>query len=357
MVSFIDRDNGGAVIGTVPVSLAYSSDTRIGTATVNWPVDIGTADTKTFTVGIAVGGYYSRISSDDIALVTVAKPLDKLVTGGGFLEVPNSAGIASSPVGARNDFGFGVKYDSDDSNPRGSVTTVVRSGGRVYQVSGTAMSSLSVSTTSSGGTASFKAKGNIVDITYPLAPSVVDANASLQVSVTDAGEPGSADLLGVTVLNSSGALWFSSNWNGTKTVKQVLSAGNIQVRGSRSSSAPVAARLANPTQAAISPPSVAIPVAFAFPQNYPNPFNESTNMRFELPERSRVTLTIYDVSGREVANLVDREIEAGYHMESWTGRNQNGQPLSAGVYLVRMSARSVTGTGGLRADRRVVLVR
>ena len=196
-----------------------------------------------------------------------------------------------------------------------------------------------------------------MDITYPLAPSVVDANASLQVSVTDVGDPGTADLFGVTVLNSSGVLWFSSNWNGTKTVKQVLSAGNIQVRGSRSSSAPVAARVANPTQAAISPPSVAIPVAFAFPQNYPNPFNESTNMRFELPERSRVTLTIYDVSGREVANLVDREIEAGYHMESWTGRNQNGQPLSAGVYFVRMSARSVTGTGGLRADRRVVLVR
>ena len=79
--------------------------------------------------------------------------------------------------------------------------------------------------------------------------------------------------------------------------------------------------------------------------------------RFELPERSRVTLTIYDVSGREVANLVDREVEAGYHMESWSGRNQNGQPLSAGVYLVRMTARSVTGAGGLRADRRVVLVR
>src|SRR5262249_32284101 len=135
---------------------------------------------------------------------------------------------------------------------------------------------------------------------------------------------------------------------------------NIQVRSStKASSLPVAARMANPTQAATQPqlPSVALPVAFAFPQNYPNPFNESTNLRFELPERSKVTLMIYDVSGREVATLVDREVDAGFHVESWAARNQNGQPLGAGVYFVRMRAKSVTGTGGLQADRRLVLVR
>ena len=48
--------------------------------------------------------------------------------------------------------------------------------------------------------------------------------------MTDKGESGSADTTGVTVWNKSGGLWFSSNWNGIKTVEQLLAGGNLVVR-------------------------------------------------------------------------------------------------------------------------------
>ena len=52
----------------------------------------------------------------------------------------------------------------------------------------------------------------------------------LQLSMDDNGDPGSTDTLAVTVNNSAGGLWFTSNWNGTRTIEQLLSGGNLSVR-------------------------------------------------------------------------------------------------------------------------------
>src|SRR5205814_4364991 len=143
--------------------------------------------------------------------------------------------------------------------PKGNFTTLVRSGGHVYQVKSSSCSSFSTKTSSGCGTASFKAKGSITDITDPLASILIDSNATLQVAVTDVGEPGNCDSLSLSILNSSSALWFSSNLVGSKTVKQVLSAGNIQVRGG-STSMPTAARPTSSTEGG-NPAVSALPVA------------------------------------------------------------------------------------------------
>jgi hypothetical protein len=58
----------------------------------------------------------------------------------------------------------------------------------------------------------------------------VDGNASLQLTLTDKGEPGTSDTIGITLWNKSGGLWFASAWDGTKTVEQTLSGGNLVVR-------------------------------------------------------------------------------------------------------------------------------
>ena len=79
-------------------------------------------------------------------------------------------------------------------------------------------------------TATFNGKANIQDITNPLAAISIDGNATLQVQMSDKGEPGSSDSIAITVWNKAGGLWFSSNWNGTKTVEQTLDGGNLQVR-------------------------------------------------------------------------------------------------------------------------------
>jgi hypothetical protein len=57
----------------------------------------------------------------------------------------------------------------------------------------------------------------------------VDGNAVLQMWMTDNGEPGTGDTLGIQVLNKNGGVWYSSNWSGTNTVEQNLAGGNLSV--------------------------------------------------------------------------------------------------------------------------------
>ena len=94
-----------------------------------------------------------------------------------------------------------------------------------------------------------------------------------------------------------------------------------------------------------------LPVEFALQSNYPNPFNNSTNFRFALPTTSKMTLTIYDINGREVVKVIDREMPAGVHTVLWNGRNATGGMLSSGTYIVRMNA------GSFNATRKVVLLK
>lgn len=87
-----------------------------------------------------------------------------------------------------------------------------------------------VGTGSTPGTGSFSGKATISDITDPAAPVAVSGNNSLQVTLTDKGEPGSSDTICITLWDKSGKLWFSGSWNGTKTVEQTLGGGNVAVR-------------------------------------------------------------------------------------------------------------------------------
>jgi hypothetical protein len=81
----------------------------------------------------------------------------------------------------------------------------------------------------------------------------------------------------------------------------------------------------------------AIPLEFAIHQNYPNPFNPTTMLRYELPEYSFVTLTIYDMLGKEITTLVNDQQEPGYKSVKWDATDSMGIPVSAGVYLYRIN--------------------
>jgi hypothetical protein len=79
-----------------------------------------------------------------------------------------------------------------------------------------------------------------------------------------------------------------------------------------------------------------IPAMYELEQNYPNPFNPVTTIRFGVPVAGRVLLHVYDIAGRRVRTLVDRDIPAGYHAVEWDGRNDAGYGVASGVYLMVM---------------------
>ena len=78
---------------------------------------------------------------------------------------------------------------------------------------------------------------------------------------------------------------------------------------------------------------------FDLEQNFPNPFNPSTEIQFSVKENSQVVLKIYDVLGREVKTLVNKEMNNGKYSVIWKGDNNSGEKVSSGIYLYRIEAK------------------
>lgn len=93
------------------------------------------------------------------------------------------------------------------------------------------------------------------------------------------------------------------------------------------------------------------PEVFSLKNNYPNPFNPITNIQFTLNKNVKVHVTIFDVLGRKVMQLVKGELVKGKHEINWNGMNDLGQPVSAGVYFYRIEA------GGFVQTRKMVLLK
>ncbi len=79
------------------------------------------------------------------------------------------------------------------------------------------------------------------------------------------------------------------------------------------------------------------PLRFELGQNAPNPFNPTTSIPFAIPRDGYANLTIYDVSGRVVRTLVDRQVAAGTHAVTWDGTDAIGRNVASGVYLYRLA--------------------
>jgi photosystem II stability/assembly factor-like uncharacterized protein len=76
-----------------------------------------------------------------------------------------------------------------------------------------------------------------------------------------------------------------------------------------------------------------VPNVYALAQNYPNPFNPATTLKFQIPNADMVKISIYNVTGRKVADLMSEQLEAGYYTV-----NFNASALPSGVYLYRLTA-------------------
>ena len=94
-----------------------------------------------------------------------------------------------------------------------------------------------------------------------------------------------------------------------------------------------------------------VPMRYCLNPAYPNPFNSYTAIGFELPFTCRATLTVWNVLGQKVTTLQDGQIDAGTHRLIWNGRNDLGNEVSSGMYLITLSA------PGFHQTEKVVLLR
>jgi hypothetical protein len=100
------------------------------------------------------------------------------------------------------------------------------------------------------------------------------------------------------------------------------------------------------TAVSVNRPSKDIPDNFELHQNYPNPFNPSTNIAYSLPKSTHVKMSVYNMLGKRVGTLVNRNQKAGQYLVNFDASN-----LASGVYLYRLE------TAGFAQTNKMILIK
>lgn len=153
----------------------------------------------------------------------------------------------------------------------------------------------------------------------------------------------------VRITTNSGETWFSdpvfNNLSGTiSSISEMPRSSKTFTALSNSNGLYVISE--NPPYIGLNNTGTEIPQEFSLSQNYPNPFNPATKIRFELPKSSRVKLSVYDITGKEIEILVSEKLGAGGYEYDWNGIN-----LPSGVYFYKLTADNFVQT------RKMVLVK
>jgi len=228
----------------LPVGLVNPADLSTGTATCNKSLAVGmygivvTVQTSPTPATLA-SGYPSTIVNmeDYAAIIMVADSSGSLkILGGGKLE--KMVGFLNNMGGqptiffekeGYTHFGFEISYKKKLVNAIGRFHAVVHDARHVYRIVSKSITGVNI--TKEGGTAAFQAKALIYDITRHFGPILVDADASLAVTMNDLSGK-KTDTIGITVLNKKGGIWFSTNWDKaqSKTVEQPVKLGELIVQ-------------------------------------------------------------------------------------------------------------------------------
>jgi hypothetical protein len=81
-----------------------------------------------------------------------------------------------------------------------------------------------------------------------------------------------------------------------------------------------------------------VPLRYSISQNYPNPFNPETSISYEIMAENFVTISVYNLMGQKVTDLVHDLRPAGYYQTTWNGTNMHGKTVSSGVYIYTITA-------------------
>jgi len=313
-VGFIDPNNpamGGTASAIVQLNISGNATSDL--------FDIGVIISGNYTSGIFVPG-----------VVTIIKPKPGGVIGGNpSLCNDNSTGYVK---GTRlSQLNFFVEYamkGKSITNPKGKVTLTVQSYNRPdgtidnvihwYSIKSNAIASLNITSP----TATFSGKANIAEIN-PLTGvlTAIEGNCQMVLDLKDSNP----DQVGITIQRNGGGIWYSNNWQSTKTVIASVCAGLVNVNGAPST-ATVAAKTADPTSVKATIDKLAEPVPFNVIA-YPNPAKYQFTLVVEGGSKEEVNVMVYDVLGRAVK-----------HVESNDGQAiQFGEELPRGAYLTIVS--------------------
>ena len=98
--------------------------------------------------------------------------------------------------------------------------------------------------------------------------------------------------------------------------------------------------------------TIAVPTVFSLSQNYPNPFNPTTSLHYEVSSPAVVMITVYDVLGRTISNIVSEQLTRGAYSTTWNANN-----AAAGVYYVAMNAVDENGRQVFHDMKKMLLIR
>ena len=174
----------------------------------------------------------------------------------------------------------------------------------------------------------------------------VDGSGNVYVTGRSYGSGTSHDYATIKY-NSNGLVQWVQRYNGPGNSDDYARAisvdgsGNVYVTGTSTGNGWSIYTTIKYTQQPVSVEDVKtdLPVTYNLFQNYPNPFNPTTKIKFALLERENVNLSIYSLLGEKVAELINMEMDAGYHEADW-----NASKFASGVYFYQIKAGSFIRT-------------
>jgi len=86
--------------------------------------------------------------------------------------------------------------------------------------------------------------------------------------------------------------------------------------------------------------------------NHPNPFNPTTTISFSLQNNSNIELSIYNIKGQKVKQLIIDQLSAGQHSVVWDGNDENNQPVGSGIYFYKLKI-----NGNSKAINKMILIK
>jgi hypothetical protein len=335
-VQFYDAQSNQPIGPVLDVILFDPNDPTAGYVQYDYVVNLNNnQESETYEIGIQVLHYYTRDYEADDALLTVSQPLNDFFTGGGYIFMEESAGVYAGDDGTKCHFSVNAKWTPNGNNPKGKVHFLVRrleADGIVhtYRFKSNQIQSIGINPTTNEGEVAGKC--NIQDVTDPTNPISLGGNKQFLVKVQDNGEPGTMDNIAITVYENGGSLLFSSYWNGTQSIYDLLDAGNLQVHYANGNG--------NGNQSMVIWPGAGptildeAPAAFEAQESihvFPNPAYDVIQLQFTSDSDKNVKVEVVDQRG-QVSLVRMTQVNAGIN-----AIQLELQGIPPGTYWVRVS--------------------